>query len=309
MTEISKLLGPYVQLIDCRPHLVRSVLLPHSALPWLIQTLAATVHLQSIVKPKWCNRSEHLSFRASVLSNAKGRFIRIVEELPVGRIASICIPEVLAALAGRPSIRTSPYMPEKWTPHPFLAEHTSFINRTLYLSVHIQQPKALSPSQVPFHPISSLRTIASLNHGITLEIPSSYSPTTVSIQPRTPSNAPQWQTLLSVTGQTIESSIWVSWPVTYPERHHCLLPPLSGLLELAELCSSARPPSNPTWQLVWGLYYLNAFLSHWTNGLQRLTLPTRSLLIFKVGSLSKGCHSIVRIFTHSKLSVHSVVDW
>lgn len=113
MTEISKLLGPYVQLIECRPHLVRSVLLPHSALPWLIQTLAATVHLQSIEKPKWCNRSEHLSFRASVLSNAKGRFIRIVEELPVGRIASICIPEVLAALAGRPSIRTSPYMPEK----------------------------------------------------------------------------------------------------------------------------------------------------------------------------------------------------
>lgn len=200
-------------------------------------------------------------------------------------------------------------MPEKWTPHPFLAELTSFINRTLYLSVHIQQPKALPTSQVPFHPISSLRTIASLNHGINLEIPSSYSPPTVLNPTQNPFERSPMANAIICDWPNYRIIDLGSWPVTYPERHHCLLRPLSGLLELAELCSSARPPSNPTWPLVWGLYYLSAFLSHWTNGFQRLTLPTRWLLIFKVGSLSKGCHSIVRIFTHSKLSVHSVVDW
>lgn len=157
MTEISKLLGPYVQLIDCRPHLVRSVLLPHSALPWLIQTLAATVHLQSIVKPKWCNRSENLSFRASVLSNAKGRFIRIVEELPVGRIASICIPEVLAALAGRPSINISLYA-GKMNPSPLLGRtHKFYQQNTLSLRPHptakssFPQPSTFSPNIIASH--------------------------------------------------------------------------------------------------------------------------------------------------------------
>lgn len=93
MTEVSKPLGLHIEIIECRPHLVRSILLPLSALPWLIQTLAVALHLQWTAKPMWSNRSEQLSFRASVLSNPKGRFFRIVEELPAGRFASICIPE------------------------------------------------------------------------------------------------------------------------------------------------------------------------------------------------------------------------
>lgn len=93
MTEISKQYGPSAQIIEQRPQLVRSIFLSQSGLPWLRQALADAMHLQSIVKPRWLNRSELLPYQASILSDPKGRFIRVVEYLQDGRAAFICTPE------------------------------------------------------------------------------------------------------------------------------------------------------------------------------------------------------------------------
>lgn len=113
--------------------LVRSILLSQSALTWLRQALADAMHLQPIVKPRWLNRLELLPYQASILSNPKGRFIRVVEYLPDGRATFICIPEGYRCSCWSTFQQYIIHYSDIQFPQPFQDEIVSFIIRQPYL--------------------------------------------------------------------------------------------------------------------------------------------------------------------------------
>lgn len=85
MRVLLKPLGRSLQLIECRSHLVRSILIPQAALSWLRQTLDDTSQLQTVVNPTWSRSSNQILLQDLLLSNRRGRFIKVIDTLQDGR--------------------------------------------------------------------------------------------------------------------------------------------------------------------------------------------------------------------------------
>lgn len=74
-------------------NLSRSIFVPFNALSWIFRVISEALGNQPINHPKWRNTHTESGFASAISSNARGRFLRITELLPDGRVVTICIPE------------------------------------------------------------------------------------------------------------------------------------------------------------------------------------------------------------------------
>lgn len=83
-------------MIEGRPQVSCSILIPLTALPWLRQIFDDASQLQSVPNPERSSssvRTVRNQLRVLLLSIQRDRFIKVIEKLHDGRSASICIPE------------------------------------------------------------------------------------------------------------------------------------------------------------------------------------------------------------------------
>lgn len=82
--------GTEIQLNEYRPSFARMLFFPHTALPWLRNTLLLSFEAQTIPSPVWPNK-ETTELRAEIKSNDWGRFLHIMEYPSDQRSYSTCI--------------------------------------------------------------------------------------------------------------------------------------------------------------------------------------------------------------------------
>lgn len=79
IVETKSLEGTLFHIIERRPNLSRSIIIPLSALHWLRKTLAEAAHLLRLSQPYWRLKDGRGKFCARILSNVNGPFLRLQE--------------------------------------------------------------------------------------------------------------------------------------------------------------------------------------------------------------------------------------
>lgn len=92
LQEKQRVHGAIFQITEYGCSVTRSILVPHSAIPWMSNVLLNSIENQQISVPVWRHKG-FTKMKAVILRNHTGRFLSIMEFLSDRRSFTICIPE------------------------------------------------------------------------------------------------------------------------------------------------------------------------------------------------------------------------
>lgn len=93
IVKTNSLGGHLFHLIERKPNLSRSIILPQNAVNWIRKTLVDTLDLHSLSQPFWTTKDGQEKFRVRILFKDQGYLLWLQEYLSDDWFVAICVPQ------------------------------------------------------------------------------------------------------------------------------------------------------------------------------------------------------------------------